>query len=240
MVPWYLAVGRPAMRSATASWRGPVYLAGVIALFAVVQSQDSSAWSLAFALCPQCFYLLPFRQAMIPVVVLNVLAAVLLVHQNPHPDAALAALGTAAFGIGLSYAYGSFVDRIIEQSRERAELIRALEATRAELAAANRESGTLAERQRLAGEIHDTLAQGFSSIIVLLQAAEAGLADAAPRRRPPPAGARRADRAGEPRRGAGRADRRAGPRAARLGELAGRAAPGHRAGRSRDRHQRPV
>ena len=103
--------------------------------------------------------------------------------ESSHPDAALAArgaLGTATFGIGLSYAYGSFVDRIIEQSRERAELIRALEATRAELAAANRESGTLAERQRLAGEIHDTLAQGFSSIIVLLQAAEAGLADAAP------------------------------------------------------------
>jgi signal transduction histidine kinase len=192
MVPWYLAVGRPAMRSATSSWRGPVYLAGAIALFAVVQSQDSSAWSLAFAICPQCFYLLPFRQAMIPVVVLNMLAAVLLVDQNPHPDAALAALGTAAFGIGLSYAYGSFVDRIIEQSRERAELIRALEATRAELAAANRESGTLAERQRLAGEIHDTLAQGFSSIIVLLQAAEAGLADA-----PPPAARRQLALAGQ-------------------------------------------
>ena len=34
----------------------------------------------------------------------------------------------------------------------------------------------LEERTRLAREIHDTLAQGFSSIIVLLQAAEAGLA----------------------------------------------------------------
>jgi signal transduction histidine kinase len=92
----------------------------------------------------------------------------------------VAALGVAAFGIGFSYAYGGFVDRIIGQSTERAELIRQLEATRAELAAANHESGTLAERQRLAGEIHDTLAQGFSSIIVLLQAAEAGLAGAGP------------------------------------------------------------
>jgi len=176
MVPWYVAVGRPAMRSAELSWKGPAYLAVMIVLFAVAQSQDTNAWSLAFAICPQCFYVLPFRRAMIPVVILNVLGALLLVRRQPHLDGAVAALGIAAFGIGFSYAYGSFVDRIIDQSNERAKLIAELEATRAELAAANHESGKLAERQRLAGEIHDTLAQGFSSIIVLLQAAEAGLA----------------------------------------------------------------
>jgi len=178
MVPWYVVVGRPVMRSAESSWKGPAYLAGLIALFAVVVSQDTNAWALAFAICPQCFYVLPFRRAMIPVVILNVLGAVLLVRRQPHLDGAVAALGIAAFGIGFSYAYGSFVDRIIDQSNERAELIAELEATRAELAAANHESGKLAERQRLAGEIHDTIAQGFSSIIMLLQAAEAGLASA--------------------------------------------------------------
>ena len=31
MVPWYIAVGRPAMRSAQPGWRGPVYLTGLIA-----------------------------------------------------------------------------------------------------------------------------------------------------------------------------------------------------------------
>ena len=180
MVPWYVVVGRPVMRSGETSWKGPAYLAGLIALFAVVQSQDTNAWALAFAICPQCFYVLPFRRAMIPVVILNVLAALLLVRRQPQLQGAVAALSIAAFGIGFSYAYGSFVDRIIDQSNERAELIAELEATRAELAAANRESGTLAERQRLAGEIHDTLAQGFSSIIMLLQAAEAGLAGASP------------------------------------------------------------
>ena len=169
MVPWYVAVGRPEMRSATESWKGPAYLAGLIALFAVAQSQDTNAWSLAFAICPQCFYVLSFRRAMVPVVILNVLGALLLVRRQPHLAGAVAALGIAAFGIGFSYAYGGFVDRIINQSNERAELIAQLEATRAELAAANHESGTLAERQRLAGEIHDTLAQGFSSIIMFHQ-----------------------------------------------------------------------
>jgi DNA-binding NarL/FixJ family response regulator len=41
------------------------------------------------------------------------------------------------------------------------------------LAAAEREAGVLEERQRLAREIHDTLAQGFTSIVMLLEAAEA-------------------------------------------------------------------
>jgi signal transduction histidine kinase len=65
--------------------------------------------------------------------------------------------------------------RVIEQSLERAALIEQLEATRAELAAAHHEAGVQAERHRLAGEIHDTLAQGFTSIVTLLQAAEASL-----------------------------------------------------------------
>ncbi len=44
--------------------------------------------------------------------------------------------------------------------------------TRRELAATERREGTLAERQRLSKEIHDTLAQGLSSQQMLLQAAE--------------------------------------------------------------------
>lgn len=44
--------------------------------------------------------------------------------------------------------------------------------TRHELAAAERREGTLAERQRLSMEIHDTLAQGLSSQQMLLQAAD--------------------------------------------------------------------
>ncbi len=80
----------------------------------------------------------------------------------------VAALGTA-FSIG----FGTWIIRIIDQSAERAELIAQLERTRAELAEVNREAGRLAERDRLASEIHDTIAQGFTSIVMLVQAAEA-------------------------------------------------------------------
>lgn len=68
-----------------------------------------------------------------------------------------------------------YVNNIARQSEERRRLIENLESTRSDLAAAERQAGTLEERQRLAREIHDTLAQGFTSIVMHLEAAEEGL-----------------------------------------------------------------
>ena len=76
-------------------------------------------------------------------------------------------LATGFFAILL----GLFIGSIARQNRERQHMIDELEATRGELARAEREAGTLEERQRLAGEIHDTLAQGFTSIILHLESA---------------------------------------------------------------------
>ncbi|MFI1938382.1 sensor histidine kinase [Streptomyces purpureus] len=64
-----------------------------------------------------------------------------------------------------------FVHSERQAQRQRA-LIEDLLRTRRELAATERREGTLAERQRLSMEIHDTLAQGLSSQQMLLQAAE--------------------------------------------------------------------
>lgn len=70
---------------------------------------------------------------------------------------------------------GIWVTAIIEQSTRRRQLIEQLEETQAELAASERREGVLEERQRLAREIHDTLAQGFTSIILHLEAADQSL-----------------------------------------------------------------
>jgi signal transduction histidine kinase len=48
-----------------------------------------------------------------------------------------------------------------------------LETTRSELGAAHHAQGVMAERERMAREIHDTLAQGFTSVIMLAQTARA-------------------------------------------------------------------
>ena len=180
MPPWYFLVGRPQIYGGLVSARSWVYLAGISALFAVAVYQTPNAWFLAFALSPQCFFMLAFRSAMYAVLMFNAAGALVLYLRHPGPGVLPQALLNAGFGIGLAFVYGRFAYTIIDQSQERAELIGQLETTRAELASAHREAGTLAERQRLAGEIHDTLAQGFSSIIMLLQAAEAGLGPDAP------------------------------------------------------------
>ncbi len=72
---------------------------------------------------------------------------------------------------------------ISHRSEERRLLIGELEEARAELAASEREAGKLAERHRLARDIHDTLAQGFTSIVMLLEAAEAELVADPPKAR---------------------------------------------------------
>jgi signal transduction histidine kinase len=72
-----------------------------------------------------------------------------------------------------------FTEAIISESIERQQLITTLESTRHELADAERQAGVLQERQRLAGEIHDTLAQGLTSIVMHLEAAEGALNDTA-------------------------------------------------------------
>jgi signal transduction histidine kinase len=83
------------------------------------------------------------------------------------------------------------------QNKRRAEMVeelsqanRRLEATLAENAGLHeqlltqaREAGILDERQRMAREIHDTLAQGLAGIITQLQAAEQASDDPAERRR---------------------------------------------------------
>jgi signal transduction histidine kinase len=180
----YLLVGRRLMRAEADTRGGLVYLAALILLFAVAQSQDLNSWLLAFALCPHCFHLAAPRPAMAAAVAVNVIGGALLIYRSPGQPYLTIALAFTAFGVVASVAVGGYVIRIVHQSREQAELIRQLQATRAELAEVNREAGMLAERQRLAGEIHDTIAQGCTSIVMLIQAAgsETGRDAAAARR----------------------------------------------------------
>jgi signal transduction histidine kinase len=181
MVAWYLFVGRPLWAEAWPPWasarpgrvRATIYLTGLFALFCAVQSQNPEAWFLAFALSPQFFSIASGRMPIYLGIALNFTAAVLLVWRYPTAGTAAMAFSIAAAGGGFAIFYSGWVSRIIEQSAERAAIIEQLEATRAELADAQHKAGRMAERQRLAADIHDTLAQGFASILMCIQAAQA-------------------------------------------------------------------
>jgi signal transduction histidine kinase len=95
-------------------------------------------------------------------------------------------LVVAAVMVALVSNQASITNRVLEQNQERGRMIselakanRRLEASMAEnaelhaqLVAQAREAGIVDERRRLAGEIHDTLAQGLTGMIAQLEAAE--------------------------------------------------------------------
>ncbi|MEV6240432.1 sensor histidine kinase [Lentzea sp. NPDC051838] len=85
-------------------------------------------------------------------------------HTGFAPAVAIGPLLGAAVAVAVVWGY---------QKQHR--LIEELVSTRASLAEAQHNAGVLAERERLASEIHDTLAQGLSSIQLLLRAAERAL-----------------------------------------------------------------
>jgi signal transduction histidine kinase len=157
---------------------GLPFIVVVLVAFTVGTVAVSTVSYLLFALCPLIFLVLEVRPAVVAVVCANLLPLAggflrggvdwaFVTHLAPIS----ATTSAAAVWLGL------WINRVIEQSEERAALIAELESSRAEVARLSHESGVAAERARLAGEIHDTLAQGFTSIITLLQAADPALAD---------------------------------------------------------------
>ncbi len=85
-------------------------------------------------------------------------------------DLPLGAIATPIFVWGVANAINVLSTRISLQNTERGELIDRLQRTQDELAVAERERGVLEERHRIAREIHDTLAQGFTSVVLLTEA----------------------------------------------------------------------
>ncbi|BDA64697.1 sensor histidine kinase [Actinomyces capricornis] len=95
-------------------------------------------------------------------------------------------LATALISTGFSLLMGMWVRGVhvaraqaVQALADKQEALEALLAAQEGLAAAERAAGIAAERERWAREVHDTLAQGFVSVITLAQAAQAAQVEAA-------------------------------------------------------------
>ncbi|MEE1753841.1 sensor histidine kinase [Streptomyces sp. SP18CS02] len=158
---------------AAALWLGTLGAAwlGLLAL------TPDGLWA-AFPLYFLQLHLLPARWSL-PAVAATAGAAIMsyVLHGAPlNPGAFIGPLLGAAVAVATVLGYQA----LYRESERRRRLIEELVSTRAELATAERHAGTLAERERLAREIHDTLAQGLSSIQLLLRAAERALPEDSP------------------------------------------------------------
>ena len=87
----------------------------------------------------------------------------------------LVALGQGVIILMFSLGTSQWISGIIDESRSRRELLEQLEASKSEIAQLHHDAGIQAERERLAADIHDTLAQGFTSIVMLVQGARAAV-----------------------------------------------------------------
>jgi signal transduction histidine kinase len=155
-----------------------IVIMGVIILWFALVKMSPAYYLTLFGLFGQLFLHLPLRYSLIALLILT---GSIIYEQSADTSATFSltnptiwlffftALGAIILGV--------WITAIIGQSTQRRQLIEQLEATQAELAAAERRAGILAERQRLARDIHDTLAQGFISIVMHLEAADQALPD---------------------------------------------------------------
>lgn len=91
--------------------------------------------------------------------------------------ALLSAVVIEAISFTFAVALGTWITRIADEGQKQRQLFQDLAAAQDELAAMHREAGTVAERERLAREIHDTIAQSLTSLVMLAQRSHRELAD---------------------------------------------------------------
>ncbi|WP_432075734.1 sensor histidine kinase [Streptomyces wuyuanensis] len=153
----------------TATW----WLGVVGALWLGLLTVSADGVWVAFPLYFLQLHLLPRRTALAAVAA-TALAAITAFAAHTGSFSPAMAIGPA-LGAAVAIAVVWGYQALYRESEQRRKLIEELTATRTDLAAAQHTAGVLAERERLAREIHDTLAQGLSSIQLLLRAAERAL-----------------------------------------------------------------
>jgi signal transduction histidine kinase len=176
----YLLLGSRAARSRSQ----PVaraYLGVAVAGTAAAAAQGGLATFLLFVTFTHIWVLLERRWEAIAVATVQAAAATIAitlgegdgeglsgrVFASVAPEMTLALIFTVALGL--------WVARTMLQSQTNAVLLAELRAAQAQLAVTQHAAGVATERERIAREIHDTLAQGFMSVVTQAQVASSAL-----------------------------------------------------------------
>ena len=151
------------------SARGRHSVTWVVALVAVwaalVVAAPSFAWC-SFALFFLCRSALRGAASYILAGTITLATAVGLFRLGNGTDVAML-LGPLAVAVMLTLIY----DRIQHDAEEQRRLHAEVSLAQGQLAASERRAGTIAERERVSREIHDTVTQGLASSLLLLEAA---------------------------------------------------------------------
>ncbi|QIK63157.1 sensor histidine kinase [Leucobacter viscericola] len=182
----YVALGRAALRRTTLQHFAPplprdiVFLSLWILLLGAATAINSSFASLQFLAYPMVWSILDeYWQAFLASIVLSALVAVgsaISFLQREVPNALWIAGAIGAISFVFSVAMGTWITRIYDRGEEQRQLAEKLQATQHEVAVLSKEAGVSAERERLSRELHDTLTQTLTGLVMLSEQAERALA----------------------------------------------------------------
>jgi len=110
------------------------------------------------------------------VVLVAVIAAGMAAYLGPSTSTVVQVALIEGISLVGSVALGLWISRIADLSAERARLLDELRVAQAEVEALGREAGSTSERERWAREIHDTIAQSLTGLVMLGQRARRELA----------------------------------------------------------------
>jgi signal transduction histidine kinase len=169
---WVLVFGRRAARLPELDWRTFVFVGVAVLLWVLAMWASPVAVAAVPAIYPLLFATLPLGAALIATTVINLIPLTLvLVGQGVRSPNMPMVIAITLIGVVTAPVIGTAIMTSMRQRRRLTGLVAELAASRAETARLSR----VAERERLSREIHDTLAQGFTSIVTLAQAVEAEL-----------------------------------------------------------------
>lgn len=173
---------------ASRSWRyGPVV--GSRGGWAFAAVTVASVWGAALAdrnallaqiyAIPELFIILAYRGALAAAAVMNFgLVAVQALGGEPTPDNLSKWTASAVAVVVLTGLFGKPIDLLAETNMRNRELVEQLQARNAQIARLSHIEGTARERERIAREMHDTIAQDLASILALARATAADVAQA--------------------------------------------------------------
>lgn len=172
---WFLArPSRAGVRGNT--WRAWLYVGIATAVYFVAYGLNNWANIALFILSPQFFLVLSAVPAAVVIVVINFGGvAVRWLVGDLEPGDVAGTLGLTVLVIAVSIYFSNRITAVTKESRERGLLIQRLREQQREIAELSEQQGAAAERERIAREMHDTLAQGFTSIVTLGHAVQGEL-----------------------------------------------------------------
>ena len=166
VVVWF-AVARRGSESAAA----PVAVVLLIVLGGVATAATPALATMQAILFPLLWFLArSTRQAVMTNVLLAVSAGIgYVAGLGWSSDFVLEIVVIEVISLSGSFAIGFWISGISRESDERQRLLGELRDTQELLASANRDAGMLGERARLSRELHDTIAQDLTGLVLLTQ-----------------------------------------------------------------------